>query len=158
MLFGTHQVPGTVRNLARLAAVCTKSATPQVVIGAAIIAAGRVLACARADPPEMAGRWEFPGGKVESGEDDATALARECREELAVRVDVGGRVGVDVPILDGRAVLRVYAARLCDGDQPQLIEHQAMRWLAVDELFDVAWLPADVPIVAALRPLLVLPD
>ncbi len=102
----------------------------------------------------MAGRWEFPGGKVEPGEDETGALARECLEELGVRVRIGARVGADVPLgLDG-AVLRVYAARLHDGDQPRLIEHQEIRWLSVDELSDVAWLPADAPIVAALPPLL----
>jgi 8-oxo-dGTP diphosphatase len=137
-----------------LTAVRNERANPQVIVGAAIIADGRVLACARADPPEMAGRWEFPGGKVEPGEDDAAALARECMEELGVRVRVGGRVGEEVPLGQGRSVLRVYAARLCEGDEPRLIEHQEMRWLAVDELSDVAWLPADAPIVAALPPFL----
>src|SRR5689334_14015996 len=127
---------------------------PRIIVGAAIIADGRVLACARADPPEMAGRWEFPGGKVEPGEDEPAALARECLEELGVRVSVGSRVGADVPLGHGGAVLRVYAARLRDGDEPRLIEHQALRWLAADELSDVAWLPADAPIVAALPPLL----
>jgi 8-oxo-dGTP diphosphatase len=128
--------------------------TPQVVVGAAIIVGGRVLACARSDQPEAAGRWEFPGGKVEPGEDDPTALARECLEELGVRIDVGTRVGEEVALGNGTAVLRVYTARLCGVDEPRLTEHQAMRWLAADELFDVAWLPADVPIAAALRPFL----
>jgi 8-oxo-dGTP diphosphatase len=143
-----------VRHLARLTAVHIERTIPRVIVGAAIIADGRVLACARADPPEMAGRWEFPGGKVEPGEDEAAALARECLEELGVRVSIGSRVGADVLLGHGGAVLRVYAARLCDGDEPQLIEHQAMRWLGADELSDVAWLPADAPIVAALPPLL----
>jgi 8-oxo-dGTP diphosphatase len=137
-----------------LTAVHIERSNPRVIVGAAIIADGRVLACARADPPEMAGRWEFPGGKVEPGEDEPSALARECLEELGVRVRVGERVGVDVPLGHGRSVLRVYVASLHDGDQPRLIEHQAMRWLAADELSDVAWLPADAPIVAALPALL----
>jgi 8-oxo-dGTP diphosphatase len=137
-----------------LTAVHIERMIPRVIVGAAIIADGRVLACARADPPEMAGRWEFPGGKVEPGEDEADALARECLEELGVRVSIGPRVGADVLLGHGGAVLKVYAARLHDGDEPRLIEHQAMRWLAADELSDVAWLPADAPIVAALPPLL----
>jgi 8-oxo-dGTP diphosphatase len=138
-----------------LTAVHIERTIPRVIVGAAIIADGRVLACARADPPEMAGRWEFPGGKVEPGEDEAAALARECLEELGVRVSIGPRVGTDVLLGHGGAVLKVYVARLCDGDEPRLIEHQAMRWLAADELSDVAWLPADAPIVAALPPLLI---
>jgi 8-oxo-dGTP diphosphatase len=125
-----------------------------VIVGAAIIAGGRVLAGARSGPPEVAGRWEFPGGKVEPGEADDVALARECREELGVRVRIGGQVGVDVPMGQGRSVLRVYAAELVDGDQPRPIEHQELRWLAAAELYSVDWLPADEPIVAALHRLL----
>jgi 8-oxo-dGTP diphosphatase len=122
----------------------------KVIVGAAIIADGRVLACERSSPPEVAGRWEFPGGKVEPGESDEQALARECAEELGVRVEVGERIGPDVPLAHGRAVLRVFAVRLLDGDQPRALEHAAMRWLAAGELDAVRWLPADKPIVAEL--------
>jgi 8-oxo-dGTP diphosphatase len=127
---------------------------PRVIVAAVIVTDGRVLACQRSAPPEVAGKWEFPGGKVEPGETDAEALARECVEELGVRVDVGSRVGPDVPLAHGRAVLRVYAVRLLDGDRPRALEHTAMRWLAADELDDVVWLPADRPIVAELATLL----
>jgi 8-oxo-dGTP diphosphatase len=147
-------VPEWPVDLALLTPMHNERTTRSVVVGAAIVAGGRVLACARSDQPQAAGRWEFPGGKVEPGEDDATALARECLEELGVRIDVGTRVGPDVPIGSGRAVLRVYTARLRGADEPRLTEHQEMRWLAADELSDVEWLPADVPIAAALRTLL----
>ncbi|MGA4729283.1 (deoxy)nucleoside triphosphate pyrophosphohydrolase [Micromonospora taraxaci] len=127
---------------------------PKVIVGAAIIRDGRVLACARSAPPEVAGMWEFPGGKVEPGEAEVDALVRECVEELAVRVEIGDRVGRDVRMAHGRSVLKVYAARLLDGDEPQALEHEALRWLTADELDSVTWLPADAPIVAALRPVL----
>ena len=123
-------------------------------MAAVIITAGRVLACERSAPPEVAGRWEFPGGKVEPGETDQQALARECQEELGVRVEVGDRVGPDVPLAHGRAVLRVFAVRLLEGDVPRALEHTSMRWLAEDELDSVHWLPADKPIVAELPALL----
>jgi 8-oxo-dGTP diphosphatase len=126
----------------------------RVIVAAVIITDGRVLACERSAPPEVAGRWEFPGGKVEPGETDQQALARECAEELGVRVEVGERVGPDVSLAHGRAVLRVFAVRLLDGDQPRALEHSAMRWLSVDELDSVHWLPADKPIVAELPVLL----
>ncbi|ODB79243.1 (deoxy)nucleoside triphosphate pyrophosphohydrolase [Micromonospora chalcea] len=129
-----------------------------MVVGAAIIEGGRVLACERSAPPEVAGRWEFPGGKVEPGEAETDALARECAEELGVRVAVGARVGRDVRMAHGRSVLRVYAARLLHGDQPKALEHAELRWLSAAELDSVDWLPADVPIVAALRPLLATSD
>ena len=126
----------------------------KVIVAAAIITDGRVLACERSAPPEVAGRWEFPGGKVEPGETDEQALARECVEELGVRVEVGARIGPDVTLAHGRAVLRVFAVQLLDGDEPRALEHTAMRWLSADELDSVHWLPADKPIVAALPPLL----
>jgi 8-oxo-dGTP diphosphatase len=126
----------------------------RVIVAAVIITDGRVLACERSAPPEVAGRWEFPGGKVEAGENDQQALARECAEELGVRVEVGDRVGPDVPLAHGRAVLRVFAVRLLGGDQPRALEHTSMRWLAADELDSVPWLPADQPIVAELPGLL----
>ncbi|MFI7077886.1 (deoxy)nucleoside triphosphate pyrophosphohydrolase [Micromonospora sp. NPDC049903] len=127
---------------------------PKVIVGAAIIEDGRVLACARSAPPEVAGMWEFPGGKVEPGESETAALARECAEELGVRVEIGDRVGRSVRMAHGRSVLKVYAARLLHGDRPQALEHSGMRWLSAAELDTVTWLPADAPIVAALRPLL----
>ncbi|MDT4993697.1 MAG: 8-oxo-dGTP diphosphatase [Actinoplanes sp.] len=126
----------------------------RVIVAAVIIVDGRVLAAERSAPPEVAGRWEFPGGKVEPGETDEQALARECREELGTRVAVGRRIGPDVPLAHGRAVLRVFLVDLLGGDVPQALEHTAMRWLAVDELDSVPWLPADKPIVAELRSLL----
>lgn len=123
-------------------------------MAAVIVLSGRVLACERAAPPEVAGRWEFPGGKVEPGETDRQALVRECAEELDVRVSVGERIGSDVPLAHGRAVLRVFSVTLLDGDRPRALEHSAIRWLAPDELDSVPWLPADRPIVRRLAGLL----
>jgi 8-oxo-dGTP diphosphatase len=152
--YGTAQAPEFLLDLEGWSAVQSERINQRIIVGAAIITDGRVLACARAEPPEMAGMWEFPGGKVEAGESDIEALVRECDEELGVRVAVGERIGDDVLLGHGRAILRVYAARLLDGDQPQPLEHAELRWLAADELDTVHWLPADAPIVLALRPLL----
>ncbi len=127
----------------------TERATPLIIVGAAIVVDGRLLGCERAEPPEVAGRWEFPGGKVEPGESDEDALVRECEEELAVRIAVRHRIGGDVPLAHGHAVLRVWLADLVEGE-PQALEHASLRWLAPDELDSVPWLPADAPIVAEL--------
>jgi 8-oxo-dGTP diphosphatase len=134
--------------------VQTERTIPLIIVGAAIVEDGRVLACERAEPPEMSGKWEFPGGKLEPGEGEVEALVRECDEELGVLVDVGQRVGDDVPLNHGRAILKVYLASLRDGAQPKPIEHSELRWLSADELFSVPWLPADAPIVAALEQVL----
>ncbi len=143
----------TVTDLARLGLVHTQRSGPLVIVGAAIVADGRVLGCERAEPPETAGRWEFPGGKVEPGEDELDALVRECEEELGVTIAVGERLGDDVPIAHGWAVLRVWLATLVTGE-PQPLEHRSVRWLDADELDSVPWLPADTPIVAELAKIL----
>ena len=122
------------------------------VVGAAVVRDGRVLACRRTGPAHLAGLWEFPGGKVEAGETDGEALVRELREELRCEAAVGDRVGPDLPIGE-TAVLRVYLATLTDGE-PQLVDHDAHRWLTAAELDDVAWIPVDAPVVEELRQLL----
>lgn len=119
-----------------------------VVVGAAIIHAGRLLAAQRAEPPELAGQWELPGGKVDPGETDETALVRECREELGVTVRLTARIGGDWP-LGADSVLRVWTAVLAGGE-PRALEHLALRWLGPEELYDVDWLPGDLPVVRAL--------
>lgn len=132
-------------------------AEPAVVVGAAIVRGSppyaEVLAAQRALPVALAGFWEFPGGKVEAGESELTALVREVAEELGVDIEVGERVGDDVEVVGGGAVLRVWLARILAGD-PHPKEHAALRWLGPDELSAVPWLPPDVPVVAALAALL----
>lgn len=126
----------------------------QVVVGAVLVrddADGtRVLAAQRAHPTELAGRWELPGGAVEDGEDEAAALARECREELDIAVAVGERVGPEVPLGRGR-VLRIYAC--ATGDEPTAREHAALRWVAVPDLPALDWLPADRTLLDAVTDL-----
>ncbi|MET9336875.1 MULTISPECIES: (deoxy)nucleoside triphosphate pyrophosphohydrolase [unclassified Nonomuraea] len=123
-----------------------------LVVGAAIIADGRLLAAQRAEPPELAGGWEFPGGKVDEGENDIDALVRECHEELGVIIRVGERVGGDWPLGDDY-VMRVWLASLVSGT-PQTKEHLALRWLAPEEFYDVPWLAADLPVVKVVETLL----
>jgi 8-oxo-dGTP diphosphatase len=118
------------------------------VVGAAIIADGRLLSAQRAEPPHMAVGWELPGGKVDPGESDEVALIRECHEELAIKIRLGGQVGADWPLSD-RALLRIWRAEILEGE-PQPLEHLALRWLAPNELYEVDWLPGDRPVIDKL--------
>jgi 8-oxo-dGTP diphosphatase len=122
---------------------------PGLVVGAAIIVRGRLLAAQRADPPELAGGWEFPGGKVEPGETDEEAVARECREELGIGITVGQQVGAEWPLHNGY-VMHVWTAAIAQGE-PRALEHSDLRWLSQAELFDVPWLPADLRVLDELR-------
>ncbi len=116
----------------------------RIVVAAAVIRRARLLVAQRVRPPELAGRWELPGGKVVPGETESAALARELSEELGLAVDdvtVGDRLGDDVA-LDAVTTLRAYRVRLIRGE-PRAHEHRAVRWLSAPELDDVDWVPAD---------------
>lgn len=121
----------------------------QIVVAGALIADGALLVAQRKRPPELAGLWELPGGKVAEGETDAQALIRELREELGVDVTVGARVGADVA-LSPTMTLRAYRVALVNGTvHPH--DHRALRWAAAAELADVEWVPADTAWLPALK-------
>ena len=116
----------------------------QIVVAGAVICGSSVLVAQRMRPPELAGRWELPGGKVAPGETERDALARELGEELGLEVGdvvVGDRLGADIP-LDDTTTLRAYRVRLIRGE-PHPCEHQALRWVTAAQLHEVDWVPAD---------------
>jgi 8-oxo-dGTP diphosphatase len=113
----------------------------QIVVAGALIAGAALLVAQRERPPELAGLWELPGGKVAPGETDAAGLARELLEELGVEVEVGERLGGDVA-LNGTMTLRAYRVTQTGGAlHPN--DHRALRWVTVDELEGLPWVPAD---------------
>ena len=116
----------------------------QIVVAGAVIRGSTVLVAQRARPPELAGRWELPGGKVAPGETECAALARELAEELGLQVGdviVGDRLGGDIALND-TTTLRAYLVRLIRGE-PHPHDHHALRWVSAAELPDVDWVPAD---------------
>jgi 8-oxo-dGTP diphosphatase len=129
------------------------------VVGAALVDDRRRVLVAQRGSGPLAGLWEFPGGKVEPGEGDLVALVRECREELGVDVVPAGFLG-EVPLdgivaggEPGASTLRVWGARVTGGELVAH-EHTELRWLPAEELEDLDWIPADRPLLPAVRALL----
>ena len=130
-----------------------------LVVAAAIVRAGQVLAAQRSYPAGLAGSWEFPGGKVEAGESPRDALAREIREELAVEVAVHERLGADVALTPATAALRgslrLYRCSLTSPDErPLASDHNALRWLDAAELDALPWLPSNRQLLPGVRGIL----
>jgi 8-oxo-dGTP diphosphatase len=124
----------------------------QIVVAGALISGSLLLVAQRARPPELAGLWELPGGKVAADESDAAALARELHEELGVDVTVGPRIGADVALTE-TMTLRAYRVTQTGGAlHPN--DHRALRWVGADELDGLPWVPADRAWVAELTRLL----
>jgi mutator protein MutT len=123
-----------------------------VVAAAVIDATGRVLIAQRPAGKHLAGGWEFPGGKLEPGEERLAGLARELREELGITT-MGTprpliRVNHAYPSRD--VLLDMWVVKRFSGE-PRGLDGQALRWCTQDELGVTELLPADRPIVAALR-------
>jgi len=119
---------------------------------AGVFASGeRFLACRRAPGKSAAGQWEFPGGKVEPGEEPEAALARELHEELDVSVTVGrlidrsttsvGDVGID---------LACYEVTSVTGQPSASLDHDLLSWVTTEEMKQLGWAKPDLPTVEAL--------
>ncbi|MCW2508985.1 MAG: hydrolase [Modestobacter sp.] len=129
------------------------------VVGAALVDDRRRVLVAQRGSGPLAGLWEFPGGKVEPGESDLSALVRECTEELGVQVAPQAFLG-EVPLdgvvaggAPGASTLRVWWARIAAGELVAH-EHTELRWLAAAQLEDLDWIAADRPLIPAVRALL----
>ena len=121
------------------------------VVAALIWDGGRFMICQRPAHKARGLLWEFVGGKVEPGETKPAALARECREELGVEVEVGEKfmaVTHDYP--DLLVHLTLFHAVIRAGT-PQKLEHNDIRWITVDEIPQYEFCPADQVILAKLR-------
>ena len=123
-----------------------------VKVVAAIIRKGDKIFATQRGYGDFKDGWEFPGGKVEPGENPEDAIIREIKEELGADIRVTGfltTVEHDYPGF--HLSMDCFWAELKDGTEMVLREHEAAKWLALDELDTVDWLPADVKVVEAVK-------
>jgi 8-oxo-dGTP diphosphatase len=114
-----------------------------------------ILSARRTEPRELRGGWEFPGGKLDPGEDAETAMHREVLEELGVELKIlhflsGPENDASWPMGE-RYALNVFICELTGDKQPEILEqHDEIRWLALDQAYSVPWLEVDLPPLAAV--------
>lgn len=124
---------------------------PLRVVGAVIVRGDLILTARRRPGKSAAGRWEFPGGKVEPGESPQQALIRELREELGVDATVGWLIGRGEADAGDRDLhLDCYWTRLDDDGTPASTDHDRLEWVTREELATRDWADADVPVVAQI--------
>jgi len=119
---------------------------------------GQVLIAQRPPGKWQAGRWEFPGGKLEPGEDEAAAVRRELAEELGVRVDAAERLAEITHAYPDRSVAIGLWLVLRHEGVPEGLDGQALRWVPPDSLERCDLLEADLPMLPALRAALGVPN
>lgn len=121
------------------------------VVGAILVEDGKILCAQRGESKTLKHLWEFPGGKIESGETPQEALIRELQEELLIEVEVQSEQFEETSYQYdfGLVNLTTFICFLKKGT-PQLTEHIAVQWLGPAELNTVEWAPADIPAVKRL--------
>ena len=122
-----------------------------IVTCAIIIRERKILICQRSSTMSLPLKWEFPGGKVERGEDEETTIVREISEELHLDIDVVKRLDpVEHNYPNFRIRLVQFIAKVVGGEL-LLEEHADARWVAKEDLDRYDWAPADMPIVEQLK-------
>ena len=119
----------------------------EVVCGVITNSQGQYLACLRPDGKHLGGLWEFPGGKVDEGENPTEALIRELREELSVAVTVGRPLSPVEWDYDGNWIrLLPFCCEISAGELVA-VEHAALRWCFPSQFDELDWAEADRPIL-----------
>lgn len=141
---------GLAGSTSSVTASLPEKAPIRVIVGLLGDQHGNILISRRRAGTHMAGRWEFPGGKIQQGESDYDALRRELAEELAIDVSAATRFMVlEHEYADRSVRLDTWLVTAWEGE-PRGCEGQALRWLAPDQLKSADLLEADEPIVDAL--------
>ncbi|MGG1218228.1 8-oxo-dGTP diphosphatase MutT [Priestia endophytica] len=121
------------------------------VVAAIIKDKDRILIAQRNSKDHLAGKWEFPGGKIEPGETPEECLAREIREELRIDVEIGSFYDDNVFGSKDQAIhLLFYWAEVMNGEVTSVV-HDDVKWITIKELARFDFAPADIPIVKRLE-------
>ena len=121
------------------------------VVAAIIKDKSRLLIAKRHSKDPLAGKWEFPGGKIEPGETPEECLVREIREELRVEVEIGSFYVDNVYGSKVQTIhLLFYWAKVINGEVTPIV-HDDVKWITIKELASFDYAPADMPIVKRLE-------
>lgn len=123
----------------------------QIEVVAAIIVKGHKVFATQRGYGEWKDFWEFPGGKIDAGETPEEALCREIKEELDTEIAVGElftTIDYDYPTF--HITMHCYLCTIENGSLT-LLEHEAAKWLSLEQLDSVTWLPADLLVIAELQ-------
>jgi 8-oxo-dGTP diphosphatase len=119
---------------------------------AIIIRDSNILIVRRSPEMRLAGKWEFPGGKLDEGESPEESIIREIKEELLIDIEI--RLALESSFYSyprGDIELFPFVCHIAENQEPKLTEHDAIAWVSVSELYDYDLAPADVPILKQLE-------
>ena len=132
------------------------SVRPRIVVACSVLEGvdGRFISCRRAKGESFAGAWEFPGGKVERGENLEQAFIREIDEELSLPIEVIRPLAIHVHEMPELEIeLHAWHCRVKSGE-PRLSVHDDLRWMKVEEFLDAEWIEADIPLISTIQTIL----
>lgn len=121
----------------------------RAVMAAVVQREGRYMICRRGPGRRLEGVWEFPGGKLEAGETPEQGLARELREELKIKTQVGRILDAQLESEFNEFLILYYLVRITEG-APALTEHSEIRYVLPGELMEYEFSTADAKVAAKL--------
>jgi 8-oxo-dGTP diphosphatase len=112
---------------------------------------GKIIIAQRKSSDHLAGKWEFPGGKIEPGETPEECLARELKEELGIDTAVGEFLGANIHHYEHISIELMAYRTFWVGGAVSMNDHKAYEWVTVGQLAEFDFAPADMPFVNMLR-------